>query len=136
MKIFKLSHSLSVALLIVFIFIVPLNAQNSSGDTVAEVLEWTAIAGIAGADIYLRFQEPFFEEPLIDSPYTNLKFKENTVSTLWIVLVDVGAAAAIGFLPNNGGEGTSYKNLKGFLESVAITNFLTDLTKNVIGRKR
>ena len=140
MRIYLTIQNLSVILLIFFIFTVHLDAQDNSNEVIPEIIEWSAIAATSGVEIYIRFQDPFFEKTLMNSPYTNLSYKENSVSTLWIVAVDAAALASIAFIPNTGGgqssEETSYKNIKGFLETVAVTNLITDFSKNVVGRKR
>jgi len=69
---------------------------------------------------------------------TDRSFHENTISSSKLYAAAGAAALGIGFIPNNDGwlKESSYRHSKGIVEALSATYLVTNVTKNIVGRKR
>ena len=102
-----------------------------------ELAEWSA----TGVTFYVarrldhqpaRNSRTIFNQP-IDKP-----FRENTVSSSQLYATAGVTALGIGLIPNSDGwlKLSSYQHVKGLFETLTASFLLTNITKNIVGRRR
>jgi len=123
--------------IIIFNLCVFTRTQAESLKLAPELGEW----GLTGAVFYTArkidkmsvWTSISFLEGATDRAYT-----ENTIFSSTLYAVAGGAALGIGFLPNNDGwlQISHYRHGKGIIEALSATFLVTNVVKNVVGRKR
>ena len=127
-------------LIIVLILMFGLQPSVTAGEALSffpELAEWSA----AGGTFYLarrldhqpaRNSRTIFNQP-IDKP-----FRENTVSSSQLYAAAGVTALGIGLIPNSDGwlKLSSYQHVKGLFETLTASFLLTNITKNIVGRRR
>jgi len=103
-----------------------------------EILDWSFIALVTPLNFVVDSHDPYFDEPLMTSPYTDRQAKKTTVRGLYLHIESATLNALVGILPTNEGwmTHTNYVNIKGFAAGLFASNLLMNLTKNTVGRKR
>lgn len=111
--------------------------QAQSLKPASELGEW----GLTAAVFYTARKidkMPIWTSLLFSKGTTDRAYAENTISSSTLYAVAGGAALGIGFLPNNDGwlQISHYRHGKGIIEALSATFLVTNVVKNVVGRKR
>lgn len=123
--------------IIIFNFCVLTRAQAESLKLASELGEW----GLTAAVFYTARkidQTPIWTSLSFSKGTTDRAYNENTISSSTLYTVAGGAALGICFLPNNDGwlQISHYRHGKGIIEALSTTFLVTNVVKNVVGRKR
>ncbi|MCH8012888.1 MAG: phosphatase PAP2 family protein [Candidatus Marinimicrobia bacterium] len=134
----KLINNLYRSLIITLLFITSIvHANERKYSTKGEILEWSIIATAYLATLTLDNMPVWPSEPLMGGS-TNKSYFQSSVPTSRIYEGIGVVGAAIALVPNNSGwmNQISYRNLKGFFEATSFASLVTNLAKNIVGRKR
>jgi len=103
-----------------------------------EVADWTFLSGVTVGNFLVDSLEPFTEEPLLDSPYTDRPSVHTSVSGSALHIESGVISAFMTVTPTREGwlTHTNYANFKGFMAGLFASNLLMNLTKVTVGRKR
>lgn len=102
-----------------------------------ELAEWSA-AGLVFYTARWLDHEPAWGERNIGNKTTDQLFHENTVSSSQLYGAAGITALGIGLIPNSDGwlKVSAYHHSKGLMQTLAFTYLVTNITKNIIGRRR
>lgn len=124
------------AFLICWFFPFLLNAGDSV-KLLPEVGEW-GTGGLAFYAAKWLDHQPAWRERSIGKKPTDRPFHENTVSSSQLYGAAGITALGIGFIPNDDGwlKRSAYHHSKGLVQALAFTYLATNITKNIVGRRR
>lgn len=102
-----------------------------------ELVDWSVVVAPGVAGFAIAEQEPFFERPWIPGP-GDKPYMDEQVPNSWLYVANAGMVGLVSLLPNSEGwlNSTSYRHLKASLQTIAVSLFVKELSKNLVGRPR
>jgi membrane-associated phospholipid phosphatase len=128
-------------IIIVWIYLVGFSSVAALGyeelKLVPETTEWGSTAAVFVVAQQLDKTPVWAKSPLLGGA-TNKPFRENTISSGKLYGASGATALGIALLPCNEGwlRRPNYQHTKGLIETLSLTFLVTNITKNLVGRRR